>query len=554
MIGRRLTPPANQGNFSAAPAGTGACKDIRGIAVNRRILLATTALAAGALFGTPAHAGSPIDITCTDSQASDQAAVSMSIGGGEANLASGDVLEITGICAGDYKFTVSGITIGNSAGNSTLSTSDGFNGMLEISGAHVTINGITLEGTTLDASNGSNATNITSTFNEDGDLVLHDGAVATVENSQIGPGTQDGMVVIRTSAASVLSSKISGNGTNGGAGNLTSGIWVSDGSSLRLGDPDDSDPVTVQGNGLYVAGTSCSGFDLLLTQSASGDFFGAQIGGTTSSTGANCGEVDVQAGSSVRMRDLTLGHFGGLGRQGVVYAIGGSSVWIDENTAATSPTGSTLTEVADGVPESIGLVFAGGASSIVLQDTTLTGPTSSGAMVEASASSTLVLAGGNNITTTTSGGTVIEIDHSSSMLQLLGRQFGYANLQDNIAGAGLVQVQSSMDLGQGLYGSDPSLIWIAGSGANGIQVQQNSSFRLSGGVSITGTVTIKQNSNGFLNLNNGGAVSNQTVSGGISCPFNTVPASHIASPTDVMPNVSMATSFGTAVTPQCLPF
>ena len=124
------------------------------------------------------------------------------------------MLEITGICAGDYKFVTSGITFTNSTGSSTLNSTDGFNGMVELSGDHVTINGILLEGTSLDANNVSNATNVTSTFNEDGDLVLHDGAVATIENSQIGPGTQDGIVALRSSTVSILSTTISGNGTS----------------------------------------------------------------------------------------------------------------------------------------------------------------------------------------------------------------------------------------------------------------------------------------------------------------------------------------------------
>jgi hypothetical protein len=520
--------------------------------VNRATLLATTTLAACALFGAPALAAT-ISISCTDSQSSDQSAVSTALGTGDVNLVSGTVVEISGICAGDYKFTTSGITLANSEGTSSLDLSDGFNGMVEIAGAHVTINGILLEGLSLNEADVSNATNVTSTFNEDGNLVLHDGAVATIENSQIGPGTQDGLVVLRSSLASVLSTLISGNGTSAtGGGNLTSGVWVSDGSTLRLGDTDDSNPVTVNDNGTYTAGVSCSGEDILLQQSSSGDFFGAQIGGTTSTTGASCGEIVIQATSSLRARDLTLGHFGGINP--AIFAIGGSAIWIDENLSATSPKGSILTEVADSDSNSTGVIFAGGASSILLQDTTATTPSTTRPTIEASASSTLVIAGANHITNSTTSGDVIEIDHSSSMLHVPGATFGYADQVEILQGAGLVQVQSSMDLGQGLVGSNPSITWTASTGSNGIQVQQNSSFRLSGGVAIGGSVTIKQNSNGFLNLNNGGTATQQTVSDGISCPFNNVPAAHISSPTDVMPAVSMATSFGSAVTPQCLQF
>ncbi|HUK58418.1 MAG TPA: hypothetical protein VLV50_04245 [Stellaceae bacterium] len=516
--------------------------------MNRRILLATTALAAGAFFGAPAHAtGTPL--SCSDSKTSDQSAVATAIT--TASSASG-IIQITGICAGDYKITASPLTFINSGGTNSVSATDGFDGMVEILGAHVTFNGLTLKGTTLNASNGSNALS-SSTFTEEGNLILHDGAVALIENSQIGPGEQDGLVAIRLSVANVLNTTISGNGTRTGSSAIfTSGIWVTDGSTLRLGNPDDSEPATVQGNGQYVANTSCSGFNILLTQSASANIFGSTIGGTTSGTGANCGEINLQAASSARMQDITLGHFGGLGRQAAIYAIGGSSVWIDENLGAASPTGSLLTEVADSVPNSIGLIFAGGASSVVLQDTTATGPSSLGPMVEASASSTIVLAGGNNVTNTVSGGIAIQVDHSSSMLQLLGRQFGFANEPDNVSGGGSVQEQSSMDLGQGLFGGLTSMNWVTG--GSGIAVLQNSSFRLSGGVAITGAVTLQQGSNGFLNLANGGSAAQQTVSGGISCPFTAVPGSHVSAPTKVTPNPTMATSFGSAISPQCLQF
>ncbi len=523
--------------------------------MKRRTLLATTALAAsgfftaaGGFFSAPAYASTTEAVSCNGTTSHDQGAVATAVTAFNTGT-SPYTLQITGTCAGDYRFTTTPLTFINSGGTTTVG-SDGFNGMVEIIGSHVTAIGILFEGTTLNASNGSNASG--STFDEDGNLVLHDGAVGLIENSTIGPGTQDGLVLVRLAAASVLSTTISGNGSNGGAGNLTSGIWATDGSALRLGNPDDSDPDTVQGNGLYVAGTSCSGLDILLTQSASADFFGTTIGGTTGSTGANCGEVNLEASSSVRMRDVTIGHYGGFSRQAVIYAIGGSSVWIDENTTLASPPGSVVTEVADTVPASTSLLFAGGASAIVLQNTTLTGPSSAGETIEASASSTLVLLGENTISNSFSSGTAIQIDHSSSMLQLLGRQFGYADEADNIFGQGAVEEQSSMDLGQGLYGSAESLNWNTEGGT--INVEQNSSFRLSGGVAITGAVTLQQGSNGFLNVGNGGAVSNQTVSGGITCPFTTVPASHVAAPTKVTPAVTMATSFSSATSPQCLPF
>jgi hypothetical protein len=526
--------------------------------MNRRILLATTALAAagflqaaGGFFGAPAYATTTEAVSCNGTLSHDQSAVATAVDE-FSSTPSPYALQITGTCAGDYRFTTSPLTFINSGGT-TIAGTDGFNGMVEISGAHITAIGMLFEGTTLNASNGSNASG--STFDEDGDLVLHDGAEALIENSQIGPGTQDGVLMTRNVSASVLSTTVSGNGSNGGSANLTSGIWVSDNSALRLGNPDDSDPDMVLANGLYsvgVASPTCSGFDILLSQSASAVMYATTIGGTTSTSGGNCGEVALQASASARMRDVIIGHYGGLRGAAVVYAIAGSSIWIDENTALGSPPGSVVTEAADTDSNSMGLVFGGGASSVALQNTMLTGPSSSGATVEASASSTLVLLGDTNISNSFSGGTAIEIDHSSSGLQLLGKQFGYSDATDNIFGLGAVQEQSSMDIGQGLYGSESSISWNTSGGS--INVAQNSSFRLSGGVSISGGVTLQQGSNGFLNTNNGGSATNQSVSLGITCPFTTVPASHVSSPTKVSPPVSMASSFASATSPQCLPF
>lgn len=510
-----------------------------------------------------------VTVTCTGTKSTDQATWN-----GE-TFSSGAVFEINGMCAGDYKFNQSGMTFENRNGNNTLTVNqDGFSGMVEINGAHVTINGITFNsGTNLNPSNSSNATGATggSTATEQANLFLHDGAVALIENAQIGPSNVDGIMALRSSSVSMLNSTVSGNGTGSvtTASNLTSGIDMSDGSTLRLGNPSENgvnaggSADIVQGNGTAVINTSCQGFDILLTQSSSGDFFGATIGGTSGTVtgvsgsngiGSNCAAIHAEADSSVRGRDVTIGHVGQYGPAITVY--GSAAAWFDENLSATSPTGSTIIEVADGSGNSTGAILAAAASSLVLQDTGVAAPVPgiSGQQpaIDVSASSTLILAGGNDIcggtisgtggafsgstcTATTSPAQVLQADHSSSVFQQQGARFGYTNHVESITGSGAVQVQSSMDLGQGLISGNPSITWVLPTNAT-FNIAQNSSFRLSGGVSITGSsgVKLQQGSNGFFNLNNGGT--NAAV---ITCT-NTAnnPYAHVSNPTSVTPNIT----------------
>ena len=165
-----------------------------------------------------------------------------------------------------------------------------------------------------------------------------------------------------------------------------------------------------------------------------------------------------------------------------------------------------------------------------------------------------MLVGENNITNTHSSGTVIEIDHSSSMLQLPGVEFGYSNETENISGVGLVQEQSSMDLGQGLFGSSSSLELEHGHRGG---ISRSAEF-------VVPPVGRRRHQRVYHDLSKArtpssilttaAPSSNQTVSGRHHLPFTTLPDSHVAAPTKVTPNVTMATSFAAATTPQCLPF
>jgi len=104
---------------------------------------------------------------------------------------------------------------------------------------------------------------------------------------------------------------------------------------------------------------------------------------------------------------------------------------------------------------------------------------------------------------------------------------------DTINGGGTVETQSTMDLGAGTVGGVPGLSW-----TGAITVQQNSSFRMSGGASVTGGVSLIQGSNGFFNKAAGG-----TNSATVTCAGTGT--SHVAGAAAVSPAVTLvATGIG----------
>jgi len=194
------------------------------------------------------------------------------------------------------------------------------------------------------------------------------------------------------------------------------------------------------------------------------------------------------------------------------------------------------------------------SSSLTAMDARITSDSGSLAAIEASGSSNLLLAGANTVTNAAMNGTAVEIDHSSSLMQLAaapllpefaGAPATQASAADVITGAGLIQEQSSIDLGIGLVGGAAGLVW------NGsIVVSQNSSFRLSGGVSISGSVTLGQGSNGFFNLSRGGS---NSVAGGVTCPWTSAASSHVTAGA-LSPAAPIAADLQSATRTQCLPF
>jgi hypothetical protein len=200
-----------------------------------------------------------------------------------------------------------------------------------------------------------------------------------------------------------------------------------------------------------------------------------------------------------------------------------------------------------------------GGSTLLVSGVTLLAPAGTAQVVRASDNSIIVLAGGTMVCsaacTGSTSGVAVAIDHVSSLIEVAPAQFGYGAGVDQIFGSGQVQLQSTVDLGIGPTGGGaPNLTWNTGSGGS-IAVAQNSSFRLEGGVSITGGVVLGQGSNGFFNTSAGGT---NVVSVGVTCPFSAIPSAHVVAGNSsaLSPSPPIAVSFLSAspAAKQCLPF
>lgn len=447
------------------------------------------------------------------------------LGDAVASANPGAILAITGICQQQVAIASVlqwGLTLTNHSGNpqATLDTGDGIAGQLQVVGPlQVAIDGITLEGPASDQGSAS--------------VVLVSGASVTISNAQLMSGWRNGLVVDAKGSATVTNTTIEGNGAAMIAGEAD-GIRVMHGSALALG-AEASDgsvsaaaAVTVAnnaGNGIAVFGASSTtvvggmidgngASQVFIAGAAEANLFGTQV--TQTAAPALPGDFAIQAIQSSKLllmqgSSVAAGVFGG----GVLASSASSLTTIDSSVANSSVTAPTI---------------------------------------EASGSSDAIFAGGNTVTNGAANGVAVEIDHSSSLMQiaisalsaeLAGAPATVAAAADTITGGGVIQEQSSIDLGVGLVGGVNGLVW---DGA--ISVEQNSSFRLSGGTAISGTLTLAQGSNGFFNVSKGGT---NAVAGGVSCPWITVPSAHINA-ANLSPLPIIAPSFLGAAKDQCLPF
>ncbi len=443
--------------------------------------------------------------------------------------APGDLIEINSICTEDVTVTTPGLTIVNHNNSDSFNGADGVQGQFEFVGVKNTeIDGILLSAPT--TFGGSEVAN----------LFIHDGAAVAVRNSQVSGGPLVGILVTRTSAADIRDSTISGNGSKATDDNTNMGLLAASNATIYLGKNDGTNPVMVQNN---------SGAGIVATDASSIVIYGATFSGSALQQvalfGASSGLITGMNANTTQIIAPSAGCCQ------AVFASGASTLDVEQGATITG----NQTKAAIGLD----------ASTLVLQGSVVTSglgastPAKSEPTIHGTANSVIALAGGNTICfgsvgvgvpcNVTAGGFVFGVDHVSTLIQVNASVLGYAQASDNAGGGGEVILQSTVDLGLGLISGNPSLSWTTSS--EGIEVAQNSSFRLEGGVAITGNVLLGQGSNGFFNKVNGG---NDSVSGGVSCFFTTVPASHVVGNAVVTPPFNTATSMSGATANQCLPF
>ncbi len=438
--------------------------------------------------------------------------------------ASGDTLAISGTCQQDVTITVPGLTLTVKTGDSPQS--DGIEGQVEVAGARNVALVDLLLGNSLSFSFASGS--------DQAILYVHDGATVVLNTSTISNSPLLGILAERSAEVSLLDTTV-----------------ISSGQSL-------SGDTTASPNGFGISARDHS--SLFFKTVSSGVFVELNQGGgvalidgsSLNATKADGSSIDSNGGQQILLKGDSSVHATNL-------SIDGSSCSFNPSVCGDGIDAFSSSNVrVDGsssVIEAVqnrNAVLVQGGSTLLISGVTLFAPAGSAQVVQASDNSVIALAGGNMVCsgacTGSTTGVAVVIDHVSTLIDVPPAEFGYPVAADAIFGSGEAQLQSTIDLGQGLVSGSPSLTWNTG-GAS-IAVAQNSSFRLQGGVSITGAVALAQASNGFFNTTAGGT---NTVSVGVSCPFNAIPNAHVV-PGTLSPPPPMAVSFSSASNPQCLPF
>jgi hypothetical protein len=440
--------------------------------------------------------------------------------------APGDVVSITGICIEDVTVTTSGLTFANDLGpNHGLITSDGIKGQLEIAGA----TGIVIDGIQL----GSNGGWSFASPKDVAILYAHDGAAATVTTAVISVSPLLGVLAARSAMVTVTGQttvSLNGGLTVDQAPRDNGGLQARDNSTIVLGNNDGSGQVSIT-NHAWDAVSAYRNSNLVIYAAAF--------------TTITAHQILVMSASSAHISGSSVTITAPSGAPNAIQAVGTSTVQIDTGVAVTGASGA----------EAISLM---GGSALLLQGSKVAAP-GNGPVIEAASGSVIALAGGNTICNGTLSGTTctigpgfaLQIDHVASLVQVDGTDFGFTPAADAVTGAGSTVLQSTVDLGLGLISAAPSLAWTTGAG--GITISQNSSFRLQGGATITGNLNISQGSNGFFNKSKGQVTNNVTA---ILCPFTTIPAAHVvAAGGSISPAPTLSTNFLSTMKPaQCLSF
>ena len=461
----------------------------------------------------------------------------------------GTVFAITGMCQETIQIAGS-LSLINHAQIHDLVSDDGIEGELVIAGPYaVVIDGITLEGTATD-------TGLPDVLDVSGS------ATVTIQNAQITNGQRIGLNVDGGATAQILNTTISGNGVAQIAGETDAIRAVS--AALKLGaTATGSDGTVIAENTVTVSSNVGNGIALL------GHSHLTMAGGFIRDNGGNqafvAGKSDLELFETEVIQSQTPSTPGAF----AIQALSGSTVGLFGGVV-------TGRNVAGAI-----LVASGG--SLLMNGATLDSTSPSLPTIQISGGSNAVMGGANDIENEATIGTVLQIDHASSFQQTPLSRYSLPQLAgslfagtDLLFGAALVQEQSQMDIGMGLFtgagspGGSPSLTWFTGTGEC-ILVQQNSSIRLSGGVTISGgdgepcalnggavstTIVIQQGSNGFFNLAQGGT--NVIEPGSVSCAFAGIPNAHVTGKGNITPPSAQPVMIGgleqalNATSPGCL--
>jgi hypothetical protein len=433
---------------------------------------------------------------------------------------SGDTINVTGTCTEDVEVTVSDLTIANGSAGAV-------EGQIEVSGATgIVINGLLL----------GNASSFSFASASDVALVYaHDGAAVTVSNATIENSPLLGVVAARSSGIALEADQVNDNG--GTTADLTErdngGIQARDDSTVMLGAPDGSAQVTVSNNP-YDAIAAYRDSSIVVYSAALSNNAAHQI----MVVSASAAYVTVVPNDGLPTTTIMAPS----GAPNAIQAVGTSTLRIDNGVTLAGASGAEAISVE-------------GGSALLLQGSKISTP-GAGPVIEATSGSVIALGGGNSIcngsfsgaTCTAGTGLAIEIDHVASLVQINPADFGYTAAPETIHGTGAAVLQSTIDLGLGTVTGVPSVTWNTGAGA--VSVAQNSSFRLDGGVTITGELSISQASNGFFNVSKGGA--NDVTQ--VICSFTDIPGSHVAGTSAVTPAVVASTNFLSTAANQCLSF
>ncbi len=340
-------------------------------------------------------------------------------------------------------------------------------------------------------------------------------------------------------------------GSNGG-----DGIDISDGAAVVFNSTQFGGSSATQVTSNHGAGIVMFGGTLDIDTAA----IGVLIGG---SSAANDGDgIDASVGATVtiasgsvsdnfggginlthavaKLRNLAIGgNQGGPPISAILSTVDAEGVTINTPGSLGQPailafrSGVELdTDVVNG-PTDANTLGAFGGTSVLLYKTTLAAADTTDPTLEVADGSSVVSAGGNTIDNSAASGPAIMVSNGSTFNEessaVITKNFPTA--ADAITGASTVQMQSDMELGTGA--TTPSN-W-----TGSIAVAQNSSFRMHGGMTISGGVTIAQGSNGFFNKTAGGT---STVNGTHVACLGTGTTHIVGGAVSVTPAVVMVTT------------